>query len=1163
MKRLFIVVISMFLFKQFVQGQTAQDFVSLQNFTPPSPESAAMDRYGDIPVDLSSGLLQVGVPIYEIKSKKLSLPISLSYHASGIKVQDLSTPVGLGWVLNAGGSVSRNVVGKADENGMLTGTPGSYFKSVSSLVNSVYPTHSMDFAYLSNIVGGGVDIQSDIYHFNMPGLNGKFVYDHNFDIQYQPVDKQLKINRTPGNKFNIIDDAGNIYRFTETETTSGYSSTDITTWHLTSMVSVDQTDSITFEYIAGATIQDPETSYTYNISVPFSSSPQVSLCELGSPNFGLSESTVPYSYDRKLLSRINFSGGYVTFEYINDREDPAPERLDVIKIFRTDNTLIKKVKLDQSYFTSDNAPSSGSEVKYYKRMRLDTVKFKSSDDIIVNRFNFEYNAGGGMPPYRIGGLNGRKSLSIDYWGYNNGAGPNGNVASLIPSGLDNAITQFIVSAYGNANYSSSVLSSYYNVEIDRDVSTRAPDCALKKITYPTGGNTEFLYEQNRLANTGPYYNYAGGFRIKTATSFDPVAQASKVKTYAYSDGQLITRIAPFAFYYQTTNYSLVTAPPNFSPSFGWCSSPVFTIVANPTSPINYYSGSPVIYDTITEYEGTDLANIGKTVYHFDTESDSIVASPYWTKYTYIGADKSWARGGLLNQKIYKNTGGSYSLIKETRNTYASLGQRQVKVGQICELVQGGTTNNISNYWNYWIGIQPATTYALLNYFDYADVILPFGIKKLIKTEDIDYLNDTVINTKEFFYQSPNHMYTSRIKSYTSIGGDSSIAEMRYPQDKASISGLSGTASAALDSMVAFNIKTTVVESKTYKNTIQLFRNLTEFRYWSGKGRIYPEFLSQQIGSNSLEQRIQFISYDSRGNLTSQKKSNDVVNSYVWGYNKLYPVASIIGKTYSDAISQSGVDTTVINNPSNDAALRTELDKFRTLTGAFASTFTYKPLSGVSSQTDTRGLTTYYEYDKFNRLALVRDNYLRILKRICYNFAGEQEDCSIGTPPPITYYNDTVSQVFTRNNCAACHTGSQVTYMVAANTYSSIVSPQAAQQLALDDIAANGQTYANANGTCTQTAVSITYDNQTNQSGYTATYTNNSTSQVYAFSIPASSTGNLGCVPSGIYTVNISKSGGNMVMQFGTGCHTTTGTSYTFGRVSVDGCHHVSMTNFID
>ncbi len=49
------------------------------------------------------------------------------------------------------------------------------------------------------------------------------------------------------------------------------------------------------------------------------------------------------------------------------------------------------------------------------------------------------------------------------------------------------------------------------------------------------------------------------------------------------------------------------------------------------------------------------------------------------------------------------------------------------------------------------------------------------------------------------------------------------------------------------------------------------------------------------------------------------------------------------------------------------------------------TYTYKPLVGMNSLTDTKGVTTYYEYDSFGRLRLVKDSDGNIQKRYTYNY----------------------------------------------------------------------------------------------------------------------------------------------------------------------------------
>ena len=50
----------------------------------------------------------ISIPIHTIKVGDYSLPVSLEYHASGIKVAQEASRVGLAWSLHAGGSVSRS-----------------------------------------------------------------------------------------------------------------------------------------------------------------------------------------------------------------------------------------------------------------------------------------------------------------------------------------------------------------------------------------------------------------------------------------------------------------------------------------------------------------------------------------------------------------------------------------------------------------------------------------------------------------------------------------------------------------------------------------------------------------------------------------------------------------------------------------------------------------------------------------------------------------------------------------------------------------------------------------------------------------------------------------------------------------------------------------------
>jgi hypothetical protein len=126
-----------------------------------------------------------------------------------------------------------------------------------------------------------------------------------------------------------------------------------------------------------------------------------------------------------------------------------------------------------------------------------------------------------------------------------------------------------------------------------------------------------------------------------------------------------------------------------------------------------------------------------------------------------------------------------------------------------------------------------------------------------------------------------------------------------------------------------------------------------------------------------------------------------------------------------------------------------------------TSYTYETLVGMKSQCNQNNNITYYEYDDYNRLNLVRDQDKNIVKKICYNYYWQQVSCDIS-------YNQLLSGTFAKNDCPSGYTGSQVVYTVPAGLYGGS-SPTAANVSAQNDINANGQSYANANGTCTPPA----------------------------------------------------------------------------------------------
>jgi len=87
----------------------------LPQVVPPSPEASALFKFNEIPVSLNNGLHNTTIPLLEIKSGGVNIPISLSYHSRGVQVSEIASRVGTGWTLSYGGMISRQIRGLPDD----------------------------------------------------------------------------------------------------------------------------------------------------------------------------------------------------------------------------------------------------------------------------------------------------------------------------------------------------------------------------------------------------------------------------------------------------------------------------------------------------------------------------------------------------------------------------------------------------------------------------------------------------------------------------------------------------------------------------------------------------------------------------------------------------------------------------------------------------------------------------------------------------------------------------------------------------------------------------------------------------------------------------------------------------------------------------------------
>lgn len=140
-----------------------------------------------------------------------------------------------------------------------------------------------------------------------------------------------------------------------------------------------------------------------------------------------------------------------------------------------------------------------------------------------------------------------------------------------------------------------------------------------------------------------------------------------------------------------------------------------------------------------------------------------------------------------------------------------------------------------------------------------------------------------------------------------------------------------------------------------------------------------------------EKKVELRYNQNTKKLTEQQLDNDFITCYIWGYDYTQVVAKIENNTYSNAVSLLGCSIEALQTKT-EVELRGIFDNLRDeLPAAMITSYTYKPLVGMTSETDPAGKTTYYEYDEFGRLVTIKDQDGKVIKHIDYHYAEEENE----------------------------------------------------------------------------------------------------------------------------------------------------------------------------
>jgi hypothetical protein len=524
----------------------------------------------------------------------------------------------------------------------------------------------------------------------------------------------------------------------------------------------------------------------------------------------------------------------------------------------------------------------------------------------------------------------------------------------------------------------------YTIKISSNVNTSEILTASDHIII----NTTLKY---KISNGQQNFNkMVGGLRIKKIVDNDGSnSNALNEKSFIY-ENPLVINPVNLNLDYLTIQEKIKIDSTIHSPPLKSCTYHTATRNTSSKFALGSIQGGTIGYGKVTTLYGANGIN-GKTVSIFSTEGDDYYELRDAKLFPYPSVDsRDHRRGLLLEETHYKSD--LTTIVKKTTNAYSFnlLGYTKGLKAGYSTIYETYTPYSCMSGVPFSCGITTAF-----------QTTSSEQVKTLSTTETIYDQNgqnpfSTVTN---FFYDNPINYAPIRTET-TDSKGNTIRKITRTALEKTDINiltPLSTTAAAALDAMVAKNMISQPVQAVEYliSPTNQSTRtqvSLTNFKSWPNN-LVLPESIQMAKGQAPLTTNFTFQQYDNKGNILQGTAENGMTTCFIWGYNQQYPLAKVTGTiTYNDLITLSGINLGLLNDLNTpESAIQTELNKLRNNVGItnnrnlLVTTYTYKAMVGISTETDPNGKTIYYEYDEFNRLKFIKDHLGSIIKSYQYNY----------------------------------------------------------------------------------------------------------------------------------------------------------------------------------
>ncbi|MBB6272988.1 YD repeat-containing protein [Pedobacter cryoconitis] len=477
----------------------------------------------------------------------------------------------------------------------------------------------------------------------------------------------------------------------------------------------------------------------------------------------------------------------------------------------------------------------------------------------------------------------------------------------------------------------------------------------------------------------------GGVVVDFVKTYDPIKGANSYKKYFYSKLSDLTKssgsvsFSPVYMSDYLIRFSCSSVTPGWEGNFS-CGEEFYykSMSSNSLNNLYGFSQHHIYFGNVVESFGLNFENGGVEHTYMvepDTPGEPLLG------YDILGSTLSNRGVGKNGLETFTNTfvkdGILFRPVKQVRTTYKS-------DNRLSEIYYGYTVRKrfTPNC------ISKNLTEEMFSAFDVARnyIYTRWVYADTVETAQFSSGITGKVTQKEITaYENITHLQPTKI---TRSNSDDGILEKRIVYG-AEMIARNDDPNGVYSTMVNKNMINIPIEITELKNAypLSLYRtnySLTPF------GHCLPLTIETQTGNEKLETRINFLSYDDKGNLLNMLREKSQKSSYVWSYNKTYPIAEIKNADYSEIEAALGGKMKIDDFANKLHPTAVEINDFLAslkaqLPTAQIISYTYYPLIGVTSQTDAKGKTIYYDYDGFQRLKNIKDQNGNIIQNYIYHY----------------------------------------------------------------------------------------------------------------------------------------------------------------------------------